>query len=303
MKRRNALQTLILLSGNIMAVSRGEAEQKGKPVFGSTDISKYRDISDVHGGAGTLKFLELLGSDIFETNFLFVHRAEIPPQCGIGEHIHRNMEEMFFVFNCSARFTVNGHTSELPAGSMVLCPKGSSHGIYNHTDKTLQWLNVAVSMEKGRGDSIDFNDDLTDSLVESPPQFLWTRFDPNLLKPAYNAHGGKGEILFRRMWDKESFKTNWEFVDHCVLPPGTSIGYHQHNMIEEVYYLISGRGRVTVNNTTWDVKAGDAIPCTLHDSHGLYNNSNEDIILLVVSCAVKKGVYDINNWGDDLTDQ
>ena len=88
-----------------------------------------------------------------------------------------------------------------------------------------------------------------------------------------------------------------------MLPSDTSIGYHQHNMIEEVYYLVSGSGRMTVNDFTWDVTEGDAIPCTLHDSHGLYNNSDEEIELIVISCAVEKGERDTNNWGDDLSDR
>ena len=57
---------------------------------------------------------------------------------------------------------------------------------------------------------------------------------------------------------------------------------------------------MTVNDETWSVFAGDAIPRTLHDSHGLYNNSLEDIELLVISCAVEKGARDTKNWGDDL---
>ena len=104
------------------------------------------------------------------------------------------------------------------------------------------------------------------------------------------------------MWNMDTFRTNWEFLDHCVLPPGASIGRHQHNMIEEVYYIVSGRGRVTVTGSTWDVGSGEAIPCTLHDSHGLYNSGREDIELIVCSCAVEKGKRNTVNWGDDLSE-
>ena len=51
------------------------------------------------------------------------------------------------------------------------------------------------------------------------------------------------------------------------------------------------------------VGPGDAIPCTLHDSHGLYNSGTENIELIVCSCAVEKGARDTNNWGDDLSDR
>ena len=302
MKRRKALGSLAGTAGMLMTASLAHAKQTGKPAFGHTDPSQYRPVSQAHGGAGDIPFAELLKSDVFDSNFLFVHRAEIPPKVSIGEHLHRNMEEMYFIFNGVAQFTVNGVTAELPGPCCVLCPRGSSHGIYNHTDETIQWLNVAVSDVKGKGDAVDFKDDLSNKQPVSPPPFKWAPIEPSLLKPAANAHLGKGSIMFKRLWANDSFKTNWEFTDHCVLLPDTSIGYHQHNAIEEIYYLVSGRGRITVNDQTFDVGPGDAVPCTLHDSHGLYNNTGENILLIVNSCATRgKGVYEVNNWGDDLS--
>ena len=31
---------------------------------------------------------------------------------------------------------------------------------------------------------------------------------------------------------------------HALLPPGTSIGYHRHQAIEETYVIINGSGRI-----------------------------------------------------------
>ncbi len=295
--------SIILVSIVLIPVGRLKAEQKGEPVFGRTDPSKYREVKNIHGGAGCIHFMELLGSDTFETNVLFIHRGIIPPKSGIGEHIHRNMEEMYFVFNAPAEFTVNGHTALLPAGSSVLCPLGSSHGIYNNSDETLEWLNIAVSKVKGKGDSIDYGDSLTTQKIESPAPFRRTQFDRSLLKLISPAHEWKGNILNRRPWLDGNMETNWVRIGKCVLPPGTSIGYHQHTATEEIYYVMSGTGRMTVNDTTWDVRPGDAIPCTLHDSHGIYNNSHEDLDIFVLIVAMEKGVFGVKNWGDDLSDR
>ena len=195
---------------------------------------------------------------------------------------------MYFIFNAPAEFTVNGRTALLPAGSSVLCQMGSSHGIYNNSDETLEWLNIAVSRVKDKGTSIDYNEDLTRQRIESPAPFLWTRFDSSLMKPANRAHGGKGAIDFRRLWSEDSFKTDWYFVDHCILPPGTSIGYHPHDTIEEVYFIYKGTGRMTVNDVTRDVSEGDVIPCTLRDAHGLYNNSDEDLVMFNFAVRAKR---------------
>ena len=278
------------------------SEQKGKPVCGHSDPSKYRVYKNIHGGAGSMKLMALLGSDLFETNLIYFHRGILPPKSGIGEHIHRTMEEMYFVFNAPAEFTVNGHTALLPAGSTVICPLGSSHGIYNNSDVTLEWLNIGVTMA-GKAEAIDYGDSLTAQRIESPAPFAWAQFDRSLLKPltGTGAHNGKGTLLFRRLWGDESFKTNWAWIDHIVIPPGTSIGYHQHNAIEEVYYVMSGSGRMTVNDHTWNVGPGDATPCTLHDSHGIYNNTGKDLEIFVLAVAMEKGVTNAKNWGDDLS--
>ena len=304
MKRREAISTIIPVAvGGIIAVNamKAVAKQTGKPVWGRTDPSKFNDAPNAHKGAGTLKHMELIGHKTFDTNLLFVHRGIIPPKSGIGEHIHRKMAEMYIIFNGSARFTVNGRTAHLPAGAMVQCPMGSSHGIYNHTDEEVQWMNVAVSLEKGKGDSIDYNDDTAKNRVESPAPFPVGYLNRRLLIHLKStAHGGKGFIDFRRVFSEESFKVNWGFMDHCYLPPKTSIGYHRHDSIEEIYYLMSGRGKITVNDVTWDVRGGDAIPCTLHDSHGIYNNTDEYLELLNICTLVKKGDYSGKDHGDDL---
>ncbi len=271
------------------------------PVIGHNDPAKYRNATNAHGGSGSLDYFTLLDGKEMKTDYLFFHRGILNAKSGIGEHIHRHMEEMYMVFEGVVQYTVNGHTAELPAGSMVLCPAGSSHGIYNPTDKNLQWMNIGIGPEY---DAINFNEDLTNQRVESPAPFKWAQFDRTLLHPAPRAHDGKGSIMFRRIWSNDSFKTNWYFVDHCVLPPDTSIGYHQHNTIEEVYYVISGEGLYTVNDHTVRAKPGDALPCRLQDSHGLYNDTNGDLEIMVVSVASRKG-YDRfgRNWGDDLSNR
>ena len=294
--------TLTLAVAALVTFSAGAQEIKDRPVFGRTDPAHFKDAPNAHGGAGVFRYMELIPGDAMKTNFLFIHRGVMPAKTGIGEHLHRTMEEMYIIYDGRAQFTVNGRTAELPARSLVLCPAGSSHGIYNDTDKQIEWMNVGVGMMKGKYDSIEYGDDLTKAKVESPVPFLWANLDRTLLNPVSNAHGGKGTLLFRRVWANDSFKTSWFFVDHCLLPPGTSIGYHQHGDIEEIYYIVSGKGLSTVNGVTFAVQAGDAIPCRLMDSHGIYNNSDEDLEVLVNCVAAEKGVNKKGQeWGDDLS--
>ncbi len=287
------------LAGLLLLAAPCIAEQTGTPVFGRTDPAQYRD---VEYGGGTLREMTLIDSALMGTNILYMKRGVIPPGAGIGEHRHENVEEMYFVFNAPAEFTVDGRTALLPAGSCVLCPLGSTHALYNSGDVPLEWLTIAVSKEKGRGDEgIVYGPVPKKAKIESPAPFRWERFDPTLCRWVGPAHDGKGLILNRRPWVDGNFGTNWVRVGHCVIPPGGSIGYHRHDGMEEVYYIMSGRGRSTVNGTTWDARPGDALPCTVHDSHGIYNNGTENLDLFVLMVSMKKDVLDSTNLGDDLS--
>ena len=136
---------------------------------------------------------------------------------------------------------------------------------------------------------------------ESPPRFRYACFDRTLTKPVGSAHDGKGLILNRRPWLDGNFETKWVRIGHCILPPDTSIGYHQHIDMEEVYYILSGSGLSTVNDVTWKTVPGDALPCTNGDSHGIYNNTTEDLDLFVFMVTKERGVLKVKNHGDDLS--
>ena len=62
--------------------------------------------------------------------------------------------------------------------------------------------------------------------------------------------------------------------------------------MEVVYYIISGKGRGTINDETYDIIDGDTISCTLHNSIGVFNNSDEDMEIMAVGVSMVKGQVD-----------
>ena len=299
--------TFLLVTGLLTLSQTGQ--QKGAPKASSslplrifrTDPARYLDAVKAHSGAGSLRYMILVDGSIFNTNLLFIHRGVLAPHSSIGHHIHRQIEEMYVIFDNRARFTVNGRTSELGAGVMVPCLMGSSHGIYNPTDRETQWMNIGVAAVKGKYDAEDLKDDLVNTRLDPQPQFALEWIDRKLLKPMMNVHKGKGTLLFRRIWSHETFKSNWGFIDHVVVPGGSSIGYHRHDLHEECYLILAGRGRVTVDGETAEVGPGDAIPCLLHQSHGIYNHTDQDLELLNIAVSREKGKFDSTDLGNDLT--
>jgi mannose-6-phosphate isomerase-like protein (cupin superfamily) len=67
-----------------------------------------------------------------------------------------------------------------------------------------------------------------------------------------------------------------------ILPPGCAVTPHHHRAIEEVYYIIEGRGVMTVGDEQREVSAGDAVYIPLHHRHTLENTGTEPIKLLLV---------------------
>ena len=65
-----------------------------------------------------------------------------------------------------------------------------------------------------------------------------------------------------------------------MLHVGASIGYHKQSE-DEVYYILSGTGLMTINGEELVVKAGDAILTRTGSSHGLAQSGKEDLILII----------------------
>jgi len=53
-----------------------------------------------------------------------------------------------------------------------------------------------------------------------------------------------------------------------TLKPGSSIGYHLQEK-DEIYYIVSGKGEMTINGKSFSVSAGDAVLTRPGNSHGL----------------------------------
>ena len=67
-----------------------------------------------------------------------------------------------------------------------------------------------------------------------------------------------------------------------MLPPGRAVTPHHHRELEEIYYILSGRGRMTVGEESSEVAAGDAVYVPRGHRHTLENTGDEPIRLLVV---------------------
>ena len=102
--------------------------------------------------------------------------------------------------------------------------------------------------------------------------------DSEVAKPGPGQHQGLGTTVGYSFFEKAP---GYKFAFRKrVLPPGTSIGYHAQK-IDEVYYILSGTGLMTINGKEMPVKSGDAILTRPGSSHGLVQTGTEDLALVI----------------------
>ena len=95
---------------------------------------------------------------------------------------------------------------------------------------------------------------------------------------------GKGMVNIKELTDKEGLYGHGRLFAHVLVKPGCSIGDHPHFHETEFYYILKGEGVFNDNGTKVIVHAGDICATGYGETHGLANESEEDmeIIALIV---------------------
>ena len=102
--------------------------------------------------------------------------------------------------------------------------------------------------------------------------------DTEVLDTTYLAHGG---AIAQMILDRRVLK-EIGFLAIANLKPGKEIEGHVDPM-EEIYFILSGSGHMTVGQETEPVKPGDAVWIPAGSMHALSNSGQEDCTILVVA--------------------
>jgi mannose-6-phosphate isomerase-like protein (cupin superfamily) len=97
-----------------------------------------------------------------------------------------------------------------------------------------------------------------------------------------NMRGGAGEVTVRHYLKPEEIKARTRLCAELVLPPGASIGLHDHTEEDEIYLIQKGQGLMTDNGKEFPVEPGDAILTGQGASHSIKNTGAEDLVVTAV---------------------
>ncbi len=89
-------------------------------------------------------------------------------------------------------------------------------------------------------------------------------------------NGGKGTFLAKMFVDENNKILRGKLVH------GTSIGVHTHETSSEIILILSGEGKMIYDGKEEILRAGDCHYCPKGHTHGLRNESQEDLLFFAV---------------------
>ena len=102
--------------------------------------------------------------------------------------------------------------------------------------------------------------------------------DPEVVVTTYRAHiGGTARMIMT-----SEFLKSIEFFAYATLPPGNVLEEHV-DPVEEIYYILKGRGVMKVGEDIKEVKERDAVWIPAGAPHALENHTKEETEILAVA--------------------
>lgn len=97
-----------------------------------------------------------------------------------------------------------------------------------------------------------------------------------------NMRGGDGEVTIRHYFTRDEMTAHSRLCAELIIPPGASIGRHDHETEDEVYIITAGSGVLDDGQTESRVATGDAILTGNGSAHAIRNDGDTELRMIAV---------------------
>ena len=122
--------------------------------------------------------------------------------------------------------------------------------------------------------------------------------DPSAYRSLSAVHGGAGSMSFAALLGRGALTPEFNFLHRGVIPAGSGIGHHFHNVVEEMFVILDGEAQFTVDGRTASVKGPAGVLCRAGHSHAIYNPGPAPVQWMNLNVSLVAGVYDNFDLGD-----
>jgi mannose-6-phosphate isomerase-like protein (cupin superfamily) len=95
-------------------------------------------------------------------------------------------------------------------------------------------------------------------------------------------HGGSSSLYWKRFVTGNMLHSDLDSFEYAFVPPGSAIGEHVHSRTEEIYFVVRGRGEMTVDGATREVGPGDLILTPLGSRHSFRPDPGDGAEIIVM---------------------
>jgi len=122
--------------------------------------------------------------------------------------------------------------------------------------------------------------------------------DPAAYRLLSAVHGGAGSMSFMALLNRGAVTPEFNFLHRGVIPAGSGIGHHFHNVVEEMFVILDGEAQFTIDGRTASVKGPAGVLCRTGHSHAIYNPGPAPVQWVNLNVSLVAGVYDNFDLGD-----
>ena len=88
----------------------------------------------------------------------------------------------------------------------------------------------------------------------------------------------------RELMHPSRHRVRHQSLAEATVLPGHETLLHKHRQTEEIYYILQGRGRMTLGDEEFDVAPGDTICIAPDTAHKIFN-TGESLLKILCACA------------------